>query len=296
MKTAAIHAIYKFLRCSERLATGGQPTEAQLAHLATAGYEVVINLALSDSDYALPNEAELVRRAGMEYIHIPVDWEQPCANDFARFARAMDRVQDRRVFLHCAANMRVSSFLLVYRVLRAGWSYADARVELEKIWLPNRTWSSFIEETLAQAVLPARAEDAGTIVEILAMSGLQTHTPPDPAHTFLSIDAQRAVGTVSLDWDGQHAVLRSLAVAPSHRRQGRARALCTAALAHAHALGAGEVYVLTETAADFFSLLGFRALPPAQVPTRVRASPGSSHCGACAACLHRPLLASDRCG
>lgn len=296
MKTAATPTIYKFLRCSDRLATGGQPTEAQLAHLATAGYEAIINLALSDSDYALPNEAECVQRAGMEYIHIPVVWEQPCAQDFMRFARAMDGLHGRRVFLHCAANMRVSSFLLLYRVLREGWSYADSRVELEKIWLPNRTWSNFIEDTLAQAVLPARAEDANAIAEILAASRLQTHTPPDLAHTFISVDGPRAVGTVSLDWDGQHAVLRSLAVAPSHRRQGRARALCAAALAHAHALGAGEVYVMTETAADFFSLLGFRALPPAQVPARVRASPGSSHCGACAACLHRPLLASDRCG
>ena len=292
MKPASIHAIYNFLRCSERLATGGQPSEAELAYVAAAGYEVVVNLALSDSDYALANEAECVRRAGMQYVHIPVVWEQPRAEDLARFARAMDGLKTRRVFLHCAANMRVSSFLLLYRVLREGWSYADARLELEKIWRPNRTWSSFIEETLAHAVLPARAGDEGVIAALLSAAGLQTQNPPDLAHTFLSFDGAHAVGTVSLDVHGQHAVLRSLAVASTHRRQGRAQALCAFALAHAREVGASDVYAISETAADFFAALGFRALSPELVPAGVRASPGSVRCGATAICLHR-RLASD---
>lgn len=293
MKTRSIHSIYNFLRCSDRLATGGQPSESELAYVAAAGYEVVVNLALSDSDYALPNEAECVQRAGMRYVHIPVVWEQPRAEDFARFARTMDTLKTQRVFLHCAANMRVSSFLLVYRVIREGWTYADARAELEKIWLPNTTWSTFIEETLAHAVVPARAGDEAAIAELLAAAGLHTQDPPDLAHTFLSFDGARAVGTVSLDVHAQQAVLRSLAVAPSHRRQGRARALCAFALARAREVGASDVYVVSETAADFFAALGFRALPPATVPAEVRASPGAVRCGAVAICLHRPVSAPD---
>lgn len=294
MKTASIHSIYNFLRCSDRLATGGQPSEAELAYVAAAGYEVVINLALPDSDYALPNEAECVARTGMEYIHIPVVWERPRSEDFARFVRAMDARKERRVFLHCAANMRVSSFLLLYRVLREGWTYTDAHMELEKIWLPNTAWSSFIEQTLAQAVLPARAGDVAVVSTLLAASGLQTQAPPDLAHTFLSLDGTRAVGTVSVDLcPDQQAILRSLAVAPTHRRQGRGRALCQAALAHARALGAREVYVVTETAGDFFAALGFRALPPAKIPTSVRTAPGSVHCDASALCLHRAVDADE---
>lgn len=293
MKTPSIHSIYNFLRCSDRLATGGQPSEAELAYVAAAGYEVVINLALSDSDYGLPNEAECVRRAGMQYVHIPVVWEQPRAEDFARFVRTMDTLKTQRVFLHCAANMRVSSFLLLYRVLREGWAYADARAELEKIWLPNTTWSDFIQDTLLEAVLPARAGDEGAIAELLAAAGLQTQDPPNLAHTFLSFDGARAVGTVSLDVHTQQAVLHSLAVAPTHRRQGRARALCAFALAHAREVGANDIYVVSETAVDFFAALGFRALPPAKVPADVRASPGAAQCGAAAMCLHRSAFAAD---
>lgn len=294
MKTASIHSIYNFLRHSDRLATGGQPSESELGFVAAAGYEVVINLAISDPDYALPNEAECVQRAGMQYIHIPVAWEQPRAVDFARFARAMDSLKTRRVFLHCAANMRVSSFLLLYRVLREGWSYTDARADLEKIWLPNSTWSRFIDETLAQAVLPARTDDADTIMELLAAAGLQTENPPDMARTFLSFDGARAVGSVSLDVCGQQAVLRSLVVAPTHRRQGRARALCALALAHARELGVSDVYVVSKSAADFFALLGFRALLPAKVPASVRAAQGSACRGEATICLCRS--ASDERG
>ena len=293
MKTASIHAIYNFLRHSDRLATGGQPSESELAFVAAAGYEVVINLALPDSDYALPNEAECVQRAGMQYVHIPVVWEQPRAEDFVRFARTMDTLKARRLFVHCAANMRVSSFLLLYRVLREGWTYADARADLEKIWLPNSTWSHFIEETLAQAILPARAGDEDAILALLATAGLQTQNPPDMAPTFLSFDGTRVVGSVSLDVCGREAVLRSLAVAPSHRRQGLARALCAFALAHAREVGASDVYAVSETAVDFFAALGFRALPPAKVPATVRAAPGTARCGAAALCLHRSAFDGD---
>jgi len=41
---------------SENLATGGQPTELQLAAVASEGYEVVINLGLANKEYSLADE------------------------------------------------------------------------------------------------------------------------------------------------------------------------------------------------------------------------------------------------
>lgn len=291
MKTASLHSIYNFLRCSERLVTGGQPNAEEVARVAAAGYEVVINLALPDSDYALPNEAECVRKAGMQYIHIPVVWEEPRAEDFARFARAMDATRERRVFLHCAANMRVSSFLLVYRIVREGWSYAQARAELEKIWLPNTTWSTCIDALLEQAVVPARAGDEGAITELLEAAGLSVANAPDLRHTCLSFHGARAVGTISLDILGRHAVLRSLAVESEYRRQGRGRALCHYALADARDAGVSDVYTATETAADFFIALGFRVLPPTNVPAAISTHPSTAHCPAATTWLHRSVFA-----
>ena len=85
-----LHEITNYLPLNEHLGTAGQPTEAQIAEIAAAGYEVVINLALHDADYSLVDEAGAVREAGMEYIHIPVEWEHPTPADLERFCDAMD--------------------------------------------------------------------------------------------------------------------------------------------------------------------------------------------------------------
>lgn len=145
-----LDAINNYFPHSPQLATGGQPTPAQLDTLAAAGYEVVINLALPTSPNALPNEAELVAAAGMDYIAIPVVWENPTLDDLARFFAAMDATAHRRVFVHCALNWRVSTFMYLYRVLRLGVPREEAVWDLLSIWEPDETWSAFIEQALRQ--------------------------------------------------------------------------------------------------------------------------------------------------
>ena len=57
--------IYNFRQVSADLASSGQPREHQLAVIAEAGYNVVINLALhNDPRYSLPDEAASVRALG----------------------------------------------------------------------------------------------------------------------------------------------------------------------------------------------------------------------------------------
>lgn len=138
--------IYHFRHLEPLLATGGQPLEAELRALAAAGFEVVINLALPTSDNALPNEAEIVYGLGLEYLAIPVVWEAPRPEDFARFRAAMDANAQRRRFVHCAANYRVSSFIYLYRVTRLGWSPQRAGEDLYAVWQPDPTWRRFIAE------------------------------------------------------------------------------------------------------------------------------------------------------
>lgn len=139
----------QFLPISDTLATAGQPTEAELAALAQAGYEVVINLALPTSDYALPNEKATVEGLGMVYVAIPVVWENPTLADLAQFFQAMDTHQGRKILVHCALNMRVSVFVYLYRVLKLGLDPALAQQNLWAIWQPNEPWQRFINEAMA---------------------------------------------------------------------------------------------------------------------------------------------------
>jgi glutathione S-transferase len=145
-----VEEIYNYRRASPRLATSGQPTEAQLAAIAAAGFEVVINLALHDDPrYSLADEPGTVRGLGMDYAHIPVKFAQPTQGDFTAFAAAMQQNRHRQVWVHCAANMRVTAFLGLYRVLHENWQEHEAFQLMHQLWQPDGVWSAFIAALLA---------------------------------------------------------------------------------------------------------------------------------------------------
>ncbi len=141
--------IYAFRRIAPNLGTSGQPSEEQFVAIRDAGFQVVINLALPTSDNAIPHEASLVTKLGMSYVHIPVHFQSPAAADFQAFTGVMRAFADRPKFVHCAANMRVSAFVFLHRVLFGGVDISDARRDLTAIWEPDAVWSQFIDDQLA---------------------------------------------------------------------------------------------------------------------------------------------------
>ena len=55
-----------------------------------------------------------------------------------------------KVWVHCAANMRVSAFVGLYRVMRLGWEHEPAFALMRGLWKPNDVWSAFIASALKQ--------------------------------------------------------------------------------------------------------------------------------------------------
>lgn len=141
----AIEDIRNFLAVSEALVTGGQPTEEQLHQIAQAGYEVVINLGLLDPRYCLPDEASLAQSLQLEYHHIPVDFQAPTQQNLNRFYEVMEASAGKKVFVHCAANYRVSSFIALYGQCKLGWTPEQANTHISRIWEPDEVWAQFIE-------------------------------------------------------------------------------------------------------------------------------------------------------
>jgi protein tyrosine phosphatase (PTP) superfamily phosphohydrolase (DUF442 family) len=142
--------VLNFLPISEHIGSGGQPTAEQFSDIKDAGYDLVVNLAMPDSTNALPNEAELVREQGMQYVHIPVIWEAPKDDDLDRFFEIMDQNRLRKVFVHCVVNWRVSCFVYLYRVIELGVPVKVAEKSLLEIWRPNAVWHSFIKRSLTR--------------------------------------------------------------------------------------------------------------------------------------------------
>lgn len=143
--------IFNFLSVEPMLSTSGQPTEAQLSALANQGYEVIVNLALhNDPRYSLPDETGFVESLGMTYIHIPVQFDAPSENDLKFFFNAMAANKNKKIHLHCAANMRVTAFLGLYYLIKEGKSKETAFIPMKSIWEPDEIWSSFITSILAK--------------------------------------------------------------------------------------------------------------------------------------------------
>ena len=143
--------INNFVRASNSVGTGGQPIPLQIQSLADEGYRLVVNLATPDSDNTVPDEGARVAQCGMDYVHLPVAWQNPTSERFHRFCGVMNIYPDTAVFVHCVMNMRASAFVFLYRVIEQDIPMVVARPKMTAVWQPNRTWSDFIDEMLASA-------------------------------------------------------------------------------------------------------------------------------------------------
>jgi len=142
-------ALHNWRRIDARVTTSGQPSEADLATLASMGVTQVINLGLHSHERALPDEAVSVAALGMTYTHIPVDFAAPTEADYARFCAAMATTADAKVHVHCIVNARVSAFFYRYRRDTLGIDEAEARAAMETIWRPGGVWADFIGDAAA---------------------------------------------------------------------------------------------------------------------------------------------------
>ncbi|HEX4575140.1 MAG TPA: arsenic resistance N-acetyltransferase ArsN2 [Gemmatimonadales bacterium] len=131
-------------------------------------------------------------------------------------------------------------------------------------------------------VTPAVRTDLPAIFDLLDRSklpraGLEDHV----GSTLVARAGKRILGSAALEVYGNAALLRSVAVADEFRGQGLGQVLTAAALDLARRRGVRIVYLLTETAADFFAKLGFRPIARSDVEQAVLASTEFS--GACPA-------------
>ena len=144
-----IEDILNYRYISDNLVTSGQPTAEEFTLISRAGYQTVINLAPPNAANALPNEQAIATNLGMNYINIPVVWDHPTIEDFKQFCDVMESRKDHPIFVHCAMNMRVSTFVYLYRHLMMGVAASEAYATMLTIWKPNATWEQFIENAIA---------------------------------------------------------------------------------------------------------------------------------------------------
>ncbi len=145
-----LSSITGYFESSDNVVTAGQPTAEEFALVRDAGFTTVVNLAMPDSVGAIADEDLLIENLGMDYMAIPVRWQDPAPRDLKLFFQLMEKRKDNdRLFVHCIANKRVSAFLYLYRILCEGWTESDARADLLAVWTPNEWWEAFLRTQLS---------------------------------------------------------------------------------------------------------------------------------------------------
>ena len=150
MKTGDLRQIRNFYRIDKNTATAGQPTIEEFTIIKQNNLDLIINLAMKDSPGAISNEANIVTGLGLDYIHIPVDFKAPAISNLQQFFEAMEQNRDRNIFVHCALNWRVASFMFLYRTVKCNLSVAQAKHDLLAVWQPDHVWQSFINMALTR--------------------------------------------------------------------------------------------------------------------------------------------------
>lgn len=138
--------ITNFVLLTELIATSGQPAREQFSEIANLGYSTVINLAMPDSDGAIPEEGGIVTSLGMAYVHIPVPFDRPTIDHLRQFIGVMNTLDGKRVWVHCVKNWRVSAFMYHYLRFEKGLPEVECRTPMLAAWEPamDEVWRVFI--------------------------------------------------------------------------------------------------------------------------------------------------------
>lgn len=117
----------------------GQPTEETLKDLAAKGITAVVSLRsareMADRQNVPFDEPAVVRKLGMEYIHIPLSGDatyQTRALD--RFAQAMKK-HEGKLLVHCTVGFRASTMWVAYQTREGGLTFEDALAQGEAMAL-----------------------------------------------------------------------------------------------------------------------------------------------------------------
>lgn len=150
----AVEEIPYFHRVDERVAVAGQPTVEQIAALAPAGFRTVVNLRPEAETPATP-EKEAAAEAGLRYVAIPFATASPSGEAVEEFLKVTDDPTIYPVLIHCASANRASALWLIRRVLRDGWSLADAEREAKENGLTHDALLRFAREYVEAHSAPA---------------------------------------------------------------------------------------------------------------------------------------------
>jgi len=138
----SLHKITNFHFVSKNIASSGLIQLADYSLIKQYGFKHVINLIPGDQT----EERKQVQALGLSYEQIEVDWHEPSLDDYEKFASLMNSYAKDKIYVHCQANYRASTFIYLYRTLELKQNKTEAKKDLLQVWTPSPSWSDYIKK------------------------------------------------------------------------------------------------------------------------------------------------------
>lgn len=121
------------MKFNDQLTVGAQPSENELQGLTKEGFQSVINFRTAgEEDQPLGPDAEgdVVRAAGLKYLHVPVSMDGMDEKKVDQF-REQYQSLPKPVFAHCKSGKRAGAMMMMHTAVEQGLS-GDQALEQAK--------------------------------------------------------------------------------------------------------------------------------------------------------------------
>jgi len=161
--TIAVHAqqvtneelagVRNFKRLETTVACAGATGPEAMPALKKMGFASVINLRMASEQGAdVPAGEAAAKAAGLNYVHIPFNGQQPENAVADRFIEAIRQPANNPAFIHCAGGGRAAAMWMVKRLVVDKWTPERANEEATALGPPSpalRNWAIAYAKTKA---------------------------------------------------------------------------------------------------------------------------------------------------
>jgi protein tyrosine phosphatase (PTP) superfamily phosphohydrolase (DUF442 family) len=121
--------ISNFAHVTNGIWRGGSPSAGAMEQLAESGVKTIIDLRMNGT--GTDNEDQSAKRLGLRYVHIPMTFATPNAQQIAQFFSVVKDPAAQPIFVHCRQGAdRTGTLIGMYRRLVQGWTYDQAYAEM----------------------------------------------------------------------------------------------------------------------------------------------------------------------
>ena len=139
--------IVNFTRVDATIACGGATEPSAMAALAAEGFKTVINIRLA-SEPGVADEEAVVTKAGLTYLHVPMDPLAPTAAIADHILRLLADTSLQPIYIHCASANRVGAMWALKRVVHDDWARERAIEEGKAIGMKSPVMLDFVHRYL----------------------------------------------------------------------------------------------------------------------------------------------------